>query len=127
MSEKFFFSWGMILSGVLMNVLGMYMVKAVINKLGSFSFDSFQAIIAYFFKLACFPVAILGAIFILIAPLPYAIALSRMEISIAYPVSVALTCLILLPLTVLFLGESINGFKIAAIGLILVGGYLLYK
>lgn len=110
-----------------MNVAGVYAVKAKINELGDIHFNSLIAVIGYFFTLLRFPIVIIGAIFILTAPLPYAIALSKMELSVAYPVSVAVSCLIILPLAVIFLGETVTWNKVMGIGLILAGLYFLYK
>lgn len=125
--KDFLLSWGMLILGVLLNVFGAYAVKAKINTLGSIPFDSVLSVINYFFALIKFPLAIAGAIAILAAPFPYAIALSRMDLSIAYPVSVAINCLILIPITILFLGEMLTVNKSIGILLILVSLFLLHK
>lgn len=126
-SKDFFLSWGMILIGTFMNVIGVYLIKAKINDLGNIQFDSFRIVLNYFFALARSPQAMLGAIFIMAAPFPYAIALSRLQLSVAYPLSVALNCLLILPLSILYLGESVTLGKLAAIGMIIASLYFLYK
>ena len=126
-TKEFFLTWGMLLLGVLMNVFGVYVVKMKINALGSVQFSSIGTFFNYFLTLAKSPLALLGAAAILAAPFPYAIALSRMQLSIAYPVSVALNCLIIIPLTVLFMGEILTWYKVAGIGFMLISLYLLYK
>ena len=125
--KDFFLSWGMLLIGVVMNVFGIYVVKMKINELGEFSFGSFATVVNYFLTLAKSPLAIIGAVAIMAAPFPYAIALSKMELSIAYPLSVALNCILVLFLTVLFLGESLTWNKAGAIAMILVSLFFLYK
>lgn len=125
--KDFFLSWGMVFIGVLMNVFGVYVIKMKINVLAGFQFNSLGAVLNYFFTLAKFPLVIIGAVAILAAPFPYAIALSRMELSVAYPASVALNFLLIIPLTVIFLGEGISWNKAIGIGLILLSLYLLYK
>ena len=125
--KDFFLSWGMLFFGVLLNVFGIYLVKMKINTLGNVQLDSIAAVINYFFTLIRIPLVIIGGVAVLIAPLSYAIALSRMQLSVAYPVSVALNCLILIPLTVIFLGEGFNLNKAIGIVLILLSLYLLYK
>ncbi|MFC1577030.1 hypothetical protein ACFL42_01480 [Candidatus Omnitrophota bacterium] len=124
--KGFILSWGMLLFGVLMNVFGVYIVKMRINEVGSFQFSSAGAVINYFITLAKSPIAVIGAVVIMAAPLPYAIALSKMELSVAYPASVALNCLLVLFLATLFLGESITWNKAAGIGMIMASLYLLY-
>jgi multidrug transporter EmrE-like cation transporter len=62
-----------------------------------------------------------------VSPIPYAIALSRMEVSIVYPMVVALTSLILLPLTIIFFKESFSFYKVIGISLIILSMYLLNR
>lgn len=124
--KEFLLSWGMLFIGVLLNVFGIYIIKLKINTLGNIQLESIGAMIGYFLTLIKMPLVIVGAISVLAAPLPYAIALSRLELSIAYPASVALNCLIILPLTIIFLGEDLTFTKAIGMGLILVSLYLLY-
>jgi len=125
--KSFCFSWGMLLLGVLMNVFGVYAIKLKINTINVVQFDSFMAVVNYFITLAKFPAVILGAIAIMAAPFPYAIALSKMELSVAYPVSVVLNCLILLPVTVMLLGETVSWNKAIAVLLMVVSLFLFYR
>jgi len=125
--KDFMMSWGMISIGVLMNVFGIYAVKAKMNALGSVELNSIGAVLCYFIALAKSPMALAGAVLVMAAPIPYAIALSRMELSVAYPVSIALNFLIVLPLSVVFLGEAMNAYKLTGIGLIILSIYFLYK
>jgi len=117
----------MLLIGVILNTSGIYIVKMKINSFGAAEFNSFGSVSNYFFMLAKSPLIILGVIVFFVACLPLAVALSRMELSVIYPVSVALNCLILIPLSIIFLGEGITWNKIAGISLILTSLYLLYK
>ena len=125
--REFGLSWGILLIGVFMNVLGIYTVKVKINALGAISFESLGAFFSYFATLLKSPVALAGALAVILAPIPYAIAISRMQISTAYPVSIALTFLLLLPLSILFLGETMTISKSIAIVMILASLFLLYR
>jgi len=125
--KDFFLSWGMLFVGVILNVAGIYFVKMKINHIGVPHLDSFGAIFNYFTTLGRSPLVIVGLFLFFVACLPYAIALSRMELSVAYPVSVALNCLILIPLSIIFLKEDISWSKVTGIGMILTSLYLLYK
>lgn len=126
-TKDFLLSWGMLLLGIIFNVFGIYVIKWKINALGNIQFNSFMSIVNYFFALVKSPWVIAGAIAIFAAPLPYAIALAKMDLSVAYPASVAINCLILIPLTIILLGESLTLNKSISIGLIIVSLYLLYK
>lgn len=122
-----FLSWGMLLIGVFTNVTGMYLVKMKMNELGGIEVSSLKAVLGYFLIFARSPLAVIGVILFLIAPLPYAIAVSRMELSLVYPLSIALSCLIIVPLTFIFFGESVTLNKIVAIAMILGSLYFLYR
>ena len=126
-TKDFILSWGMIFIGIIMNVLGIYIVKLKINELKGFSFISISAVTNYFLILAKSPPVIIGGIILIAAPLPYAIALSKMDLSVVYPLTVAISCILVLFLTVLFLGESISWNKILATTMILISIILLYK
>lgn len=126
-AKDLFLNWGMLLIGVITNVMGMYLVKMKMNELGGIDVSSMKMALGYFLLLLRSPLAMIGAILFIIAPFPYAVAISRMELSLAYPLSIALSCLIIVPLTFIFFGESITFNKIAAIAMILVSLYFLYR
>jgi multidrug transporter EmrE-like cation transporter len=117
----------MILAGVITNVLGMYLIKMKMNALGAMDVSSFKPAIGYFFALAKSPVALTGVVLFMIAPVPFAIALSRMELSTAYPLSIAMSCLIIVPLTFVFFGEGVSPNKIVAILMIIASLYFMYR
>ena len=125
--KEFFLSWGMLFLGVIMNVVGVYLVKLKINELGAVQFDALMSVITYFIDLIRTPLVLVGAFFVLAAPLPYAIALSRMDLSVAYPFSIALNCLIILPIAVIYLGEGFTWNKAIGTGLIIISIYVLYR
>lgn len=128
MSIRFFaVTWGMIVLAAIMDAFGAFVVKMRIDEIGPINFESLRIVIDYFFSLIRSPLALTGGVCILISPIPYAIALSRMEVSVVYPVSVALNFLILIPMTIFFLGESFSLSKAVGIFLIVVSLYLLYK
>ncbi len=126
-SKDLFLSWGMLLMGVLANVAGIYLVKMRMNELGGIQVSSVKVVVDYFLMFIRSPLATLGVVLFLLAPLPYAIAVSRMELSVAYPLSIALSCLILAPLTIIFFGEALTLNKAVAIVMIIASLYFLYK
>jgi multidrug transporter EmrE-like cation transporter len=117
----------MILAGAIMNVSGMYLIKMKMNTLGAMDVSSLRQAAGYLVALARSPAAVVGVVLFTIAPLPSAVALSRMELSTAYPLAIAFGCLILVPLTALFFGESVSVNKIIAIIMIVMSLYFLYK
>jgi len=124
---RFLMSWGMLIISVLFNALGVFFIKARINVLGEIPCNSIKALFSYFFELAKSPFADLGLILFALAPFLFAIALSRMEIVVAYPVQIGLNFLILLILALLFLGETITLYKALGIICIIAGILFLVK
>ena len=120
-------SWGMLIVAVLRNGLGLYVVKAKLNALGAVPVGPVTALIDYCVSFARSPTALFGVVCILAAPLPHAIALSRMPLAIAYPATVALTCLLVIPLSIVSLGEPIGALRLAGAAQLLVSLVLLFR
>ena len=123
----FLSTWGMVFLAVSLDVFGAFVVKMKLNEMGAVNFGSVRILVSYFIPLAKSPLTVIGAVSILVSPIPYAIALSRMEVSIVYPMVVALTSLILLPLTIIFFKESFSFYKVIGISLVIFSMYLLNK
>ena len=126
-TKDFLLSWGMLLAGVIMNIFGTSVIKMKMNLLGKIDCSSLASVFGYFIALAKYPSAFLGMVAVLLAPVPLAVALSRMELSVAYPVATALSFLFLIPFSILFLSEAFTVSKLIAVGLIVVSVWLLYK
>ena len=71
------------------------------------------------------PVTCVGLAMFGLAPFFFAVAISRMEISIAYPAQVGLNFVIIVALRFLFLGEPLTMQKFIGIGLVLGSLYFL--
>ena len=125
--KSFFLSWGILVLSVLFNVFSVFVIKMRLDELGPVKVDSFSGFLGYVaLLLKSWPV--LAAIIpFFCAPFLFAIALSRMELSIAYPVQIVLSLVLLTFLAIMFLGEQVNTNKIIAIVLTIVCVYLLRK
>lgn len=73
------------------------------------------------------PGAILGLIFFVAAPFFLAVAVSRMELSIAYPIQVGLNIIMVIALSLIYLGENLTIEKGIGIGLVIGSIYFLSK
>ncbi len=125
--KLFFITWGMVFFAALMDVYGAYVVKARINELEPVKYESIITVLKYLLELSKSPLVLFGAFLILTAPIPYALALSRMELSTAYPVVVGITALLLIPVAIFFLGESISWYKAIGIIIIIIGLCFIHK
>ena len=125
--KLFFVTWGMVFIAAVMDVYGAYVVKVRINELGPVRYESTMIVLKYLLELFKSPIVLFGAFLIIVAPIPYVFALSRMELSTAYPIVVALSALLLIPIAIIFLGESISWYKVMGIIIIIFGLYFIYK
>jgi len=125
--KELILSWGMLVLSIFFNVYGVFVIKLKINKLGPIPLDTVSMGLNYFFVLLKSPLVISGVILFFIAPFLFAVALSRMEIAVAYPAQVGLNFLFLILLAVIFLGEEFTFYKILGIIFVLAGVYLLHK
>lgn len=125
--KDIFLSWGMLVLSVLFNVISVFIIKMRLDELGPVKADSFKGLLDYAaLLLKSWPVlAVIIPFFC--APFLFAVALSRMELSIAYPAQIVMNLVILAFLAVMFLGEHITPNKIIAMALAIVCVYLLRK
>ena len=124
---NFLITWGMVIGTVILNSFGALAIKYKINQFGPVEFTPLSKLFSYFLTLLSSPLIIAGVFSIFGSAFLWMIALSRMDISLAYPVSVGLNFLIVISLGVILYSEPLNSSKIIAIGLILFSIVLLYK
>lgn len=108
----------MLVLSVLFNAYGVFLIKKRLNELGEIRVESLQLIGSYGVAFLNSAGALTGVILFVLAPFLFAVAVSRMEISIAYPVQVGLNFMCIVLLALLFLGEPLTLHK--TIGMILV-------
>ena len=125
--KEWFASWGMLILSVIFNALGVFIIKLRLNELGVIKMDTLKTVFGYFFIMMKSPLVIVGLVLFFLAPFIFAIALSRMEIVVAYPAQIGLNFLILVLLAVVFLGEQITSVKVIGTVLVLAGVYVLNK
>ena len=118
-------TWGLIVIAVLMDVFGAFIVKSKLNEFGAVNFSSFSLVLGYLIDLMKFPLVLFGGFLILLAPIPYALALSRMDLSTTYPIVVGLNAIILFPLAVFFLNEQVTNTKIIGFAIIIIGLFFI--
>ena len=103
------------------------MIKSKMNEVGKIELQSFRKILEYCLVFLKSPVVVISIILFFSAPFLFAVALSRLPISIAYPVQVGLNFLLVLVLSFFFLSESMTVIKLVGIFLIMVGVIILNK
>ena len=117
----------MILIYVILNSFGAIAIKYGLNRLGAVQMNSMKSITVYFIALFKSPLTILGFIAIFISAFVWMTALSRMEISIAYPIAISLNFFIVVLIGILLYHESVTVYKMIGLLLIFVSIYFLSK
>lgn len=118
-------TFGIILSGVLLNAMAQLLLKAGTNAVGHFEFSR-DNIIPIGFKLATEPHIAGGLACYVISVVVWIMALSRVEVSIAYPMLSIGYVVNALAAWYLF-GEAVTISRIVGIGIIIVGVYVVSR
>jgi multidrug transporter EmrE-like cation transporter len=112
---------------VALNSFGALAIKHSVHKIGVADPTSMKAMVSFLTATFLSPLVLSGLFAIGLSACAWIVALSRMELSIAYPVAVALNCLIVVLAGLAVYGEALNGSKLAGIGLLLCSLVLLFR
>lgn len=118
-------NWLLILGAVLLGTLAQLLLKAGTNAVGLFAFSSAN-LLPVGWQLISQPLILGGILAYGLSLIVWILALSRIEVSIAYPmvsIGYALTAIAAWQL----LGESLSAMRIAGIGVILVGVWIVAR
>lgn len=126
-TSKFLLSWGMVLAYIVFNSVGALIIKYKINEMGTIQLSSFRFVIKYFFELIKSPLIICGIFSIFISAFVWMVALSRLQISIAYPVAVGLNFIVVVTVALIFFKEHLSVEKIIGIVLIFISVFLISR
>jgi len=118
-------SFALILAGVLLNAAAQLLLKAGTNALGRFEFTAAN-LVPVGTKLAAEPHILGGLACYVVSVVVWIMALSRVEVSVAYPLLSIGYIVNALAAWHLF-GESLTAQKLVGIGFIIVGVFLLSR
>lgn len=124
-SRELFVSWAMVIAYVILNSLGAIAIKSVVHRSGAIDPGSARGLAGFVTSTLFSPAVIAGLAAIGLSACAWIIALSRLPLSIAYPVAVALNCLIVISAGLLLYGEAASWNKFAGIFLLLASLVLL--
>ena len=125
--SRIFMSWGMLILSVLFNAFSIFLIKNRLNALGEIQFSSLRYLFNYGIEFIKSPGAIIGLILFVASPFFLAVAVSRMDMTVAYPVQLSLNFLLVIILSLLYLNEPLSWDKGIGIGLVLISIYFLAK
>lgn len=109
----------LILTGVLLNAAGQLLLKAGTNSVGQFAFTA-DNIVPVGLRIATEPWILLGCVAYGVSLIVWIMGLSRVEVSIAYPMLSLGYVLNAVAAWYLF-GESLSAMRLAGIGFIILG------
>ena len=118
-------SFSLLMTGVLLNAGAQLLLKAGTNAVGVFAFSS-DNLVPVGWKLATEPHIIGGVGCYVISVIVWIMALSRVEVSIAYPMLSIGYVVNALAAWYLF-GEAVTLTRLAGIGIIIVGVYIVAR
>ncbi len=118
-------SFSLILAGVLLNAVAQLLLKAGTNVIGHFEFSAVNAVPTGL-KLAFEPHILGGIACYLISLIVWIMALSRVEVSIAYPMLSIGYVVNAIAAWYLF-GEAVSALRLTGIGIIIVGVYVVAR
>ncbi len=118
-------SFGLVLTGVLLNAVAQLLLKAGTNVLGVIRFDAGNAV-ALGFKIATEPHILGGLGCYVVSVVVWIMALSRVQVSIAYPMLSIGYVVNALAAWYLF-GESVTLTRLVGIGIIILGVFVVAR
>ena len=118
-------SFSLLMLGVFLNALAQLLLKAGTNAVGHFEFDAGN-IVPVGMKLAFEPHIVGGMACYVVSLVVWIMALSRVEVSIAYPMLSIGYVLNAVAAWYLF-GEAVSMTRLAGIGIIIVGVYVVAR
>jgi multidrug transporter EmrE-like cation transporter len=118
-------SFALVLTGVILNAAAQLLLKAGTNAVGRFEFSAANAV-PVGLKLALEPHILGGMACYVVSVVIWIMALSRVEVSIAYPMLSIGYILNALAAWYLF-GEAVSPTRLVGIGIIIVGVYVVAR
>jgi multidrug transporter EmrE-like cation transporter len=118
-------SFLLVLLGVLLNAIAQLLLKAGANTVGPFEFSAANAL-PVGFKLGTEPHILGGIACYVVSVVVWIMALSRVEVSVAYPM-LSIGYVLNALAAWYWLGEAVTPLRLVGIGIIIVGVYVVAR
>lgn len=120
-------SWYLVFAAALFESYAAFVVKSRFNELGKINYSSFGSVVEYLIPFVKSPLLLSAVMFYVLAPAMWFWALSRLDLSSAYPILVAAHLFFVLLFGVCFLGEGLTPNKMFGTLLLVVSIYFFYR
>lgn len=118
-------SFSLVLTGVLLNAVAQLMLKAGTNAIGAFEFSAAN-VVPVGWKIATQPFVMSGIACYVVSVVVWILALSRTEVSIAYPM-LSIGYVVNAVAAWYLFGESVTAMRLAGIGIIVLGVFIVAR
>jgi multidrug transporter EmrE-like cation transporter len=118
-------AFSLVLTGVLLNAAAQLLLKAGTNRIGEFAF-SLGNIVPIGLKVAASPFVLGGLACYAVSVVVWIMALSRVPVSVAYPM-LSIGYIVNAAAAWMLFGESLTAQKLVGIGFIVVGVWLVAR
>lgn len=113
-----------IILAVTINVIGQLIIKTGLNRIGAVDFS--EGVIQAYQKILLSPYVLAGSVTYAFSILFWLYALSKVDLSYAFPF-LALSYVLILIASWLFLGEQVTLLRVVGVCVICVGVFLVYR
>ena len=118
-------SFSLVLLGVLLNAIAQLLLKAGTNTIGHFEFSVANAL-PVAMKVATQPYILGGIVCYVVSVVVWILALSRVEVSVAYPM-LSIGYIVNAVAAYFLFGEAVSVQRLAGIGIIILGVYIVAR
>jgi multidrug transporter EmrE-like cation transporter len=118
-------AFSLVLTGVLLNAVAQLLLKAGTNRIGEFAF-TLENLVPVGLKVAASPFVLGGLACYAVSVVVWIMALSRVPVSIAYPM-LSIGYIVNAGAAWILFGESLTAQKLVGIGFIIVGVWLVAR
>lgn len=118
-------AFSLVLAGVLLNAAAQLLLKAGTNRIGEFAF-SLENVVPIGLKVAASPFVLGGLACYAVSVVVWILALSRVPVSVAYPM-LSIGYIVNAAAAWFLFGESLGAQKLVGIGFIIVGVWLVAR
>ena len=115
---KFLSTWGLVILSAFLDSYAAFIIKGRFNQVGEIDFSSIKSFLNYMFEFIKNPWLFSALVTFVAAPAVWFVALNKLDITAAYPISIACHFFFIFFFGTFFLGEEINLMKIIGTALI---------
>ena len=126
MTNYYLLTWGLVIFSAVIDVVAVIIIKARLNVLGPINFGSMNEVLTYCVKVVSTLQSFTATFLLLISPIFYGFALSRLSLSTAYPLIIAFTAISLVLASIFILNEAVTFNRLIGLAIIIVGVFFVY-